>query len=145
MFCHFDAGHALHVSHAERMIKNGKDPTMPQHRPIFLPTTAFPMWYFFYGTLADPHTLAKVLETDDIPLLKAASVYGYKLGEMGSYKVLEEVEDGEEVEVVGSAFLVANEEDATKLAIYETGAYALMDVSIQLEAGECVGRTFVKA
>ena len=103
------------------------------------------MWYFFYGTLADPETLAKVLETDDIPPLEHASVKGYKLGEMGSYKVLEEVEVGEVVEVIGRAFLVANEEDATKLAIYETGAYASVDVSIQLETGECVGRTFVKA
>jgi len=144
MFCHFDAGHALHVSHAERMVRAGKDPTMPQHRSSCSPTTAFPMWYFFYGTLADPEVLAKVLETDDVPPLEPAIVQGYKLGEMGSYKVLEEVEDSES-EVAGWAFRVANEEDATKLAIYETSAYASVDVSIQLEAGECVGRTFIKA
>ena len=102
------------------------------------------MWYFFYGTLADPEVLAKVLETDDVPPPEPAIVQGYKLGEMGSYKVLEEVEDSES-EVAGWAFRVANEEDATKLAIYETSAYASVDVSIQLEDRDCVGRTFVKA
>jgi len=144
MFSVFDAGHALHVSHPERMMKNGKDPTMPQHRPAFSPAAAFPIWYFFYGTLAEPEILAKVLETDDIPPLKAASVKGYKLGKMESYKVLEEVEDAES-KVDGWAFSVANEEDATKLAIYETGAYASVDVRIQLEDGECIGRTFVRS
>jgi len=94
--------------------------------------------------IAKPNILAKVLETDDVPPLEPASVKGYKLGEIGSYKVLEEVEDGES-EVAGWAFRVANEEDATKLAIYETGAYASVDVSIQLEDRDCVGRTFVKA
>jgi hypothetical protein len=67
----------------------GKDPTLPQYRPqdphlldeapSFGRTgDQFPVWYFFYGTLADIPKLRSLLSLseDEMPILHESSVMG---------------------------------------------------------------------
>ncbi|KAL3451576.1 hypothetical protein BJX65DRAFT_304166 [Aspergillus insuetus] len=73
----------------------GFDPTLPHHRPAestqtFLPTqTQYPVWYFFYATLADPTILAKKLGFPYPIMYRSASVTGGELRTWGGkYKAL---------------------------------------------------------
>lgn len=60
----------------------GIDVTLPQHRPdqhnvAFVPTQCqYPVWYFFYGTLADTVTLSRLLDLpkDNRPVLTSATI-----------------------------------------------------------------------
>ncbi|MCJ1377002.1 hypothetical protein MMC17_000092 [Xylographa soralifera] len=68
----------------------GIDATLPQHRPStatpFLPAQdQFPVWYFFYGTLADPGVLAAQLRLggEEAPVLRSARVRGGVLRRWG--------------------------------------------------------------
>ena len=66
----------------------GRDATMPQHRssgaddPKLLPgQDQYPVWYFFYGTLADPAVLERLLGYE--PSYRQASVTGGALKTWG--------------------------------------------------------------
>ena len=59
----------------------GLDITLPHNRPhqdveIFPAQTEYPVWYFFYGTLADPQVLSRVLGLPEDPVLEPASLTG---------------------------------------------------------------------
>ncbi|RSL40772.1 hypothetical protein CEP54_016023, partial [Fusarium duplospermum] len=106
----------------------GVDSTMPQHRlsnDTDNPQPAqgeYPVWYFFYGTLAESETLAELLGTE--PIYHDAKIRGGVLESWGNYKAL--VNDPSERNVVhGKAFLVASEEDEEALRLYETEAYEI--------------------
>ncbi|OJJ86505.1 gamma-glutamylcyclotransferase family protein [Aspergillus glaucus CBS 516.65] len=76
----------------------------------------YPVYYFFYGTLKRNLDLPE----EEEPKLRPAKVIGYALAKWGDYPALI---DGEQGQVVsGSAWLVKDEEQARKLAYYETGA-----------------------
>ncbi|KAF7505496.1 hypothetical protein GJ744_000743 [Endocarpon pusillum] len=62
----------------------GTDSTLSQHRlsdadtpQALLPAQdQYPVWYFFYGSLADPEVLARLLSLSEEPVLRPASVAG---------------------------------------------------------------------
>lgn len=60
----------------------GIDTTLPQHRPngstvAFCPfRDEFPVWYFFYGMLAEPERLVSLLGLEERPVLLRAAVRG---------------------------------------------------------------------
>ena len=76
---------------------------------------------FFYGSLRAPATLQRILDLPAEPALRPGQIVGYALGQRGDYPALV---DGKQGQVVsGSAYLVQSEEQAQKLAHYETRAY----------------------
>ena len=129
----------------------GIDATLPQHRLTTLKSTPeprqnqYPVWYFFYGTLADNSTLAHHLQLpeQDVPLMKPAFVeHGMLKSWAGKYKALT---DGQiESKVHGQAFEVQNAEHEESLRFYETAMYEVVRCNIQLTDGKnaITGLTF---
>ncbi|KAI1771528.1 hypothetical protein F4818DRAFT_454649 [Hypoxylon cercidicola] len=120
----------------------GIDSTMPQYR-LQNKTAApaqneYPVWYFFYGTLADQEVLGRVLQRDDISAadLQPAQVRGGRLTTWaGKYRAMVHA-DPETPPVAGSAFLVKTREEEDALRFYETERYAVVRCRIELIAGE---------
>ncbi|KAI0834479.1 hypothetical protein F5Y06DRAFT_155424 [Hypoxylon sp. FL0890] len=126
----------------------GVDTTMPQHRPNSMddPKLApaqneYPVWYFFYGTLADPVVLKRLLGCD--PSYQPASVNRGVLKTWGGkYKALVDSVD-EKAEVQGHAFLVQDQEQEHSLQLYETDKYEVVRCEIRISGQETVkGLTF---
>ncbi|RSL76614.1 hypothetical protein CEP51_009802 [Fusarium floridanum] len=124
----------------------GVDSTMPQRRlsnDTGNPQPAqdeYPVWYFFYGTLAESETLAELLGTE--PAYHDAKIRGGVLGSWGDYKALVDDPSGRNM-VYGKAFLVMSEEDEEPLRLYETEAYEIVRCRIEMEEGEVIdGFTF---
>lgn len=101
----------------------GKDTILPQFRPQdpHLLRTApsfgrtqdqYPVWYFFYGTLASVPKLCSLLSLseDEIPILHEASVTGGKMETWGQGKYNALVDGPETSRVEGSAYQVMSEE-----------------------------------
>ncbi|OQO00457.1 hypothetical protein B0A48_13806 [Cryoendolithus antarcticus] len=105
----------------------GLDATLPQHRPdTYAPPLPrqdeHPVWYFFYGTLADTDVLRRLLGDgpDDYYKLHPARVSGGRL-EMWAHKYRALVDSDDRGAVVqGSAFLVQSAEHEEALRVYET-------------------------
>ncbi|KAK1719558.1 hypothetical protein BDP67DRAFT_502142 [Colletotrichum lupini] len=105
----------------------GPKATLPHHHPNsepliesdqrLLPTQdQYPVWYFFYGTLADPTVLNNLLGIE--PVYRATKVHGGRLATWGGkYKALVDASAYEKGCVDGHAFLVTNkdQEDALQL------------------------------
>ncbi|TIA27378.1 hypothetical protein D6C79_10676, partial [Aureobasidium pullulans] len=107
-----------------------KEPTLPQHRhdksTDLVLQDEYPVFYFFYGTLAEPEILQRVLELgEQVPVLQKAYVKGAKVKMMGRYRAL--VDSEVEARVDGWAFLVESEEQELKLRVYETRMYEVVD------------------
>lgn len=116
------------------------DTTLPQYRSkdadeVFLPREKqHPVWYFFYGTLADPDILSRVLKLDHPPALQAATVSrGVIKSWGGKYKAL--VDGPEIAKVEGSAYCVQTEENEIMLRQYETAEYGVVRCTMQLQDG----------
>ncbi|OBT76943.1 hypothetical protein VF21_04142 [Pseudogymnoascus sp. 05NY08] len=114
----------------------GKDTTLPQFRPqdphllsaspsFGRTQNEFPVWYFFYGTLASVPNICTLLSLsgDGIPILYDASVRGGKMDSWGNGKYKALVNGSEESYVKGSAYQVMSEEHEDALRKYETDAY----------------------
>lgn len=96
--------------------------------------------YFFYGTLMDPGTLAKVLNLRDRPKLLPARVIGYRCMLWGPYPALL---DSPGTVVEGMAYEVQTPEEVERLQAYETNHYERAACLIQLRDGKrVIGRTF---
>ncbi|KAI0154510.1 hypothetical protein GGR57DRAFT_512024 [Xylariaceae sp. FL1272] len=129
----------------------GIDSTMPQHRlsDSHPPTPAqdeYPVWYFFYGTLADRDVLARVLNRDIAQAdLREAYVNGGKLTTIGKYRAM--IHADQRASVSGSAFLVRTREEEDALRYYETELYSVARCSIHMPTERSVvdGLTFVAA
>ncbi|RVX70353.1 hypothetical protein B0A52_05852 [Exophiala mesophila] len=124
----------------------GKDCTMPQHRPDnaeFEPVPApnqYPVWYFFYGTLADPIVLTRHLGLDKAPdYIKAHVTDGKVQFWGGKYKALVDA-PGESVQ--GCAFLVKTQIEEDALRFYETDKYEVVRCQILTQSGAMHGLTF---
>jgi hypothetical protein len=133
----------------------GKHTTLPQFRPqdLHLLNTApyfgrtqdqYPVWYFFYGTLASVPKLCSLLSLseDEIPIFHKASVMRGKMetwGE-GKYKVL--VDGPETSRTKGSAYQVTSEEHEDALRKYETEAYEVVRCVIEMNDTTVEGCTF---
>lgn len=109
---------------------------------------AYPVYYFFYGTLTNPHNLQRILDPPEAPTLRSAQIIGYRLARWGDYPALI---DGEQGQVVsGYAFLVWSEEQARKLMHHETNAYKVAPCRIFFTDGDATpaevsGKVFVYA
>ncbi|KAI9671971.1 MAG: hypothetical protein M1817_002298 [Caeruleum heppii] len=104
--------------------------------------------YFFYGSLSDPATLAKVLRRSDMPELLPAKTLRYTIKLWGPYPALlidfAEYEDAEAPIVYGMAYQVQSFEEEEWLKEHETNHYRSEYCRIHLEDGkEVPGRTFV--
>ncbi|KAI1354490.1 hypothetical protein F5Y01DRAFT_302496 [Xylaria sp. FL0043] len=123
----------------------GVDITMPQHRPFsadiksFVPSqNQYPVWYFFYGTLADPEVLGRLLGVE--PRYKDATVFGGALKTWGGkYKAMT---DSPGAVVHGSAFLVRDQTQEEILRCYETGKYEVVRCEINTSDEKVKGLTF---
>jgi gamma-glutamylcyclotransferase (GGCT)/AIG2-like uncharacterized protein YtfP len=97
--------------------------------------------YFFYGTLADPATLAKVLNLPSQPVLRPAKVTGYRCMLWGPYPAL--IDDRFGGTVHGVVYEVQSPEKRKLLESYETDRYENAACQIVLEDDtNVVGRTF---
>jgi hypothetical protein len=128
----------------------GVDTTMPQHRlqdSVSAPPPApasgqYPVWYFFYGTLADPAVLRQHLGLDEEPVFLPAYIQGGRIRTWGGkYRALVDA-PGVEERMPGSAFLVENKEQEDALMFYEKEKYEVVRCRIGTEEGEMLGLTF---
>lgn len=108
----------------------------------------YPVYYFFYGTLKAPETMKRILGLADEPKLRSAQIVGYALGKWGDYPALINGEPGQIIS--GITYLVQSEEQAQKLAYYETKAYKVSACWIFFTDGdspaeEAPGKTFMYA
>ncbi|EXF83643.1 hypothetical protein CFIO01_00785 [Colletotrichum fioriniae PJ7] len=114
----------------------GSEATLPHQRPStesdikfdqrLLPAQdQYPVWYFFYGTLADPTVLNNLLGIE--PVYRAAKVRGGRLVTWGGkYKALVDAPAYNKDCVYGHAFLVKNKDQEDALQLYETDNYEVV-------------------
>ncbi|KAG9951885.1 hypothetical protein KCU85_g2463, partial [Aureobasidium melanogenum] len=121
------------------------DTTMPQHRlnDITDLQHGCPVLYFFYGTLAQPEILKRVLELEDDPgpALEPAHVLGGKITALGQYRALVNSSNSR---VNGHAFMVQSEDQERALRLYETNMYEVVrcDIILHGESVPVKGLTF---
>jgi gamma-glutamylcyclotransferase (GGCT)/AIG2-like uncharacterized protein YtfP len=97
--------------------------------------------YFFYGSLMDSSTLARVLRLRELPELRPAKIVGYHCKLWGPYPAL--VDGPSDATVHGTAYEVQSPAERERLEWYETYHYKNSACSIELEDGRMVaGRTF---
>ena len=103
----------------------------------------YPAWYFFYGTLADPEVLTRLLSPSEAepPTLVPASISrGLIKSWGGKHKALV---DGDSTDYVhGSAYEVASREQEDALLTYETENYEVVRCSITMASETVHGLTF---
>ncbi|KAM7221449.1 hypothetical protein V8F06_003224 [Rhypophila decipiens] len=139
----------------------GLDTTLPQNRingdsrdqALLQPgQDEYPVWYFFYGTLADPTVLRRLFDitSDDDP---DAIVYHpaklHRSGDIrlatwgnGKYNALVDFtadlsrKDGKNTPLAGKAYLVMDRAQEDALRYYETDQYEVVRCLIELEDGK---------
>ena len=103
----------------------------------------YPAWYFFYGTLADPVVLTRLLSPSEAgpPTLVPASISGGLIKSWaGKYKALV---DGASTDYVhGSAYEVTSKEQEDVLLTYETENYEVVRCCITMASETVQGLTF---
>lgn len=114
----------------------GIDATIPHLRPntnapIHPAQGEYPVWYFFYGTLAEPARLVAHLDLSEDPELEPASVGRGKLKMWGKYHAL--MDAGPDDVVSGHAYEVRCEEHEQRLRAYETSKYEVVRCKIRFE------------
>ena len=114
------------------------EPTLPQYRVddaehIFLPAqNQYPVWYFFYGTLADPEFLAQKLSLSETPVLKQAAITGGIIQTWGgNYNAL--VDGPTTASADGWAYEVTSKEHEEQLQYYETDKYEVVRCNILMK------------
>jgi len=133
----------------------GKDTTLPQFRPTdphLLSITPYfgqeqyqyPVWYFFYGTLASIEKLCSLLSLPEnsIPILHSASVIGGRMETWGKRKYKALIDGQDKARVKGSAYQVISEEHENMLRKYETEAYEVVRCLIEMDGITIQGCTF---
>ncbi|KAK5658297.1 hypothetical protein OQA88_2272 [Cercophora sp. LCS_1] len=127
------------LSSTSRFPTLGIDTTLPQYRltselALPIPTQdEYPVWYFFYGTLADPTVLRRLFALhDEAPLTyQPARILGGSITTWGGkYKALIDAPKNSVVE--GFAFLVAAKEHEDALRAYETDIYEVVRCEIEM-------------
>ncbi|EXJ94209.1 hypothetical protein A1O1_02602 [Capronia coronata CBS 617.96] len=124
----------------------GRNCALPQYRadhadfePVPSPDQ-YPVWYFFYGTLADPDVISQHLGLGKTPNYVPAHVTGGRIRTWaGKYKALVEAPG---VFVFGSAFLVESRAYEDALRFYETDKYEVVRCQITTQNGVMDGLTF---
>ena len=125
------------------------DTTLPHHWPSeasALPQPqqhTYPVWYFFYGTLAEPDRLVRLLGLAEEPELCDAYVLGGRIKMWaGRYKGLVSDFSNPDARVDARAFLVESAEQEDALGYYETAKYEVVRCDVHVEAGVLQGLTF---
>lgn len=127
----------------------GIESTLPHHRASFSQISfsplqdEYPVWYFFYGTLADSAFLTRLLllpEAEHPPLVPANISRGVVKTWQDKYNALV---DGASTDCVhGLAYRVTTKEREEALLLYETEKYEVVRCSIMMERGPIEGLTF---
>ena len=105
----------------------------------------YPIWYFFYGTLADTRKLGRVIGRPvDQDKLRDAELRSGRVGMWkGKYKAMV---DGDGVmqrqSIAGKAFSVATRQEEDELRVYETDAYEVARCEIWVDDNVQLGLTF---
>jgi hypothetical protein len=133
----------------------GIDTTLPQFRPQdshlldYAPSFGqaqdqFPVWYFFYGTLASAPKLCSLLSLpeDEVPVLHKAGVTGGKMETWGNGKYNALVDGPESSRINGWAYQVRSEEHEDALRKYETAAYEVVKCEIEMDGNTIQGCIF---
>ncbi|KAI4114568.1 MAG: hypothetical protein LQ338_007986, partial [Usnochroma carphineum] len=122
----------------------GLESTLPhrraQHQSEVVMQNQYPVWYFFYGTLAedDGGKLMDLLGLDECPQLVEAKVEGGEVKSWGGkYKAL--VDGHSDVSVPGWAYLVESSEHEEALRWYETDKYEVVRCTVTLGDGRRIG------
>lgn len=98
-------------------------------------------FYFFYGTLMDPKTLAEVLRLPSRPTCYPANIIGYSCKLWGPYPAL--VDNPPGAIIHGMAYEVQSPEEVNYLQAYETDNYKPRGCLIEFEDGkEVAGKVF---
>ncbi len=127
----------------------GFDPTIRQHLDSPVHTNCpvqqdeYPVWYFFYGTLADPVLLTRLLSLPDTepPTLMPASISGGLVKTwQAKYKAL--VNGASTDYVHGSAYEVTSREREEALLFYETEKYEVVRCCVAMANNTVQGLTF---
>ncbi|KAH7036025.1 uncharacterized protein B0I36DRAFT_319551 [Microdochium trichocladiopsis] len=115
-----------------------KPPSEPSHESR-LDSPYQPKWYFFYGSLRDPHTLNDFLQLPPPPqpLLRRCSLHGFAVGyaesDTGLFPALI---SGDPTHIVdGCAYLVTTQEHERILSQQEPRMYKLAPCSISFSDG----------
>lgn len=125
------------------------DPTIRHHLGSSIHTDCpvqqddYPVWYFFYGTLADPVLLTRLLSLPEIepPILMPASVSGGLVKTwQAKYKAL--INGASTDHVHGSAYEVTSREREEALLFYETEKYEVVRCCITMANQTVQGLTF---
>ncbi|PMD48245.1 hypothetical protein L207DRAFT_626998 [Hyaloscypha variabilis F] len=136
-----------YLSSESRYPTLGLDTTLPQFRPNncegpFLPAQdEYPVWCFFYGTLADSTVLTRHLSLTEDPKLYPASITGGLIGTRGG-KYCALLDGRENGKVRGCAFQVMTKEHEDALRLYETGNYEVVRCAIEFDKRMVQGCTF---
>jgi gamma-glutamylcyclotransferase (GGCT)/AIG2-like uncharacterized protein YtfP len=99
-------------------------------------------FYFFYGSLMDPSTLAHVLGLRDQPQLLPSKIIGYSYMLWGQYPAL--LDGPPNAVVYGMAYDVQTQSEEERLEFYETSHYKASHCLIELQDGrKVIGKTFL--
>ncbi|KAK3370588.1 hypothetical protein B0H63DRAFT_564709 [Podospora didyma] len=103
----------------------------------------YPVWYFFYSTLADPAVLTRLLELDRALVYLSAriregvlKVWGGKCKALVNAPAAATAGCREDFVVDGSAFLVKSGHQEEALRRYETDQYEVVRCEIEFRGGE---------
>ncbi|KAF2447214.1 hypothetical protein P171DRAFT_519501 [Karstenula rhodostoma CBS 690.94] len=132
------ASAAKHLSDISIAPTLGVDATLPQHRISTAPTplqSEYPVSYFFYGTLAEPDRLARLLDLECETILRVATVSRGRRVKWGPYYALVDGAEGDVVQ--GWVYEVGTREQEDELRRYEGGSYEV--VRCEIGVGGVVG------
>ena len=108
------------------------------HRPDLFQSP----YFFFYGMLTDPTTLAKVLKLRDRPGLRPAMIMEHGMRLWGEFPAL--LDGHPEKPIQGVAYEIRSQEEEDRLVEYETDMYRKKGCVIEFRDGSKVpGVTFV--
>lgn len=126
--------------------KLGIDSTLPQFKTVSNERASpqqdeYPVWYFFYGILADSAELKRMLDLDSEPELEDACIFGgtIKMWE-NKYKAL--IDGSSTDKVNGWAYMVRSQEHEERLRAKETDKYEVARCDIHTQTGLVEGLTF---
>ncbi|KAF2188331.1 hypothetical protein K469DRAFT_703839 [Zopfia rhizophila CBS 207.26] len=129
----------------------GRDPTLPHHRPSvptspvkkrIYPEYEYPVYYFFYGTLASPSRLSLLfgIPSSQLPRFEAAPLLDGQIRTWaGKYRALVDSPGGK---VEGCVYPVMSVDQEDALRVYEGDSYEVVGARVVLEGREMEGRTF---
>lgn len=123
----------------------GVESTLPQFRGINASphNDEYPVWYFFYGTLADPDILTLVTGVEEPRLIPAHISGGVLKTWGGKYKALVDQRGHRKgSKVAGHAFCVESEKVELGLRVYETDKYEVVRCTIEMGDRREKGLTF---